>query len=284
MTEEALKVKPGSGPRHVVFWRSWVKGKGDGYEGECVEDGEGERFMLQQGMLGNQQQQQQEEDSKLFMFVVTELTNTVTSYAVTYPLTGGMSFEQVWESNTFGSQPIPEGAAAAEIAIVVSFLVNLFPTAHFVRALFDIEKKENIYIKKERRLVKIMDGPKKKTNHVCSLHELGRLHDHLEPQRLLVLEIRSSLQLFYHDQYQHHCHCPYHCHQYLRLPSRLLPLRQRLLRLPPTLPRQRALPAPLLGQQGGGLGSGGAAEEREGGCFQEGCSEWEVCRPGGDDR
>lgn len=82
-----LKVLPGSGPRHAVFYNPY-------------------------GVAGG--------NSTSFLFVVTELGNTVTSYAVKYLEQGGMRFEQVYNSTTFGEVGVPDGNAAAEIAISVS--------------------------------------------------------------------------------------------------------------------------------------------------------------------
>ncbi|OCK77971.1 hypothetical protein K432DRAFT_406851 [Lepidopterella palustris CBS 459.81] len=43
--------------------------------------------------------------------MIHELSNTITSYSVAYPSTGGFSFTQV------GNQSIPSGTAAADIAV-----------------------------------------------------------------------------------------------------------------------------------------------------------------------
>ncbi|KAF2146385.1 uncharacterized protein K452DRAFT_264171 [Aplosporella prunicola CBS 121167] len=78
---ESLKMAPGEGPRHVAF--------------------------LTEGPA----------NSTTYMFVVTELTNTVVSYAVSYPPNGGMSFREVYRTPSFGTEPVPTGAQAAEIAV-----------------------------------------------------------------------------------------------------------------------------------------------------------------------
>jgi hypothetical protein len=45
----------------------------------------------------------------------------VTGYAVTYlPNNGGLSFEKVYESTTYGLLNLPEGNAPAEIAVSVN--------------------------------------------------------------------------------------------------------------------------------------------------------------------
>lgn len=86
--EKPLAVLPGSGPRHVAFYQPY-------------------------GVAGKQ--------STSFMFLVSELANTVTSFAVSYPSAGGMSFKQVYNTTSYGDLVVPEGNAAAEIAISVSF-------------------------------------------------------------------------------------------------------------------------------------------------------------------
>jgi 6-phosphogluconolactonase (cycloisomerase 2 family) len=91
--EKPLAVLPGSGPRHVTFYQPY-------------------------GVSGKK--------STSFMFLVSELANTVTSFAVSYPSAGGMRFSQVYNSTTYGDLVVPDGNAAAEIAITVSF-----PTFHF---------------------------------------------------------------------------------------------------------------------------------------------------------
>ncbi|KAH6895543.1 Lactonase, 7-bladed beta-propeller-domain-containing protein [Thelonectria olida] len=75
---EPLVVAPGSGPRHVAFAD---KGK------------------------------------KTFMYLVTELGNTVVGYEVTYD-DDDIAFEQIWSSGIHGKdRKVPKGAAASEIAI-----------------------------------------------------------------------------------------------------------------------------------------------------------------------
>lgn len=78
---DPLVVAPGSGPRHVTFV---VK------------------------------------ETKTFMYLVTELANTVVGYEVVYG-GGFIVFKEVWSSGIHGKgKGIPEGAAAAEIAVSVS--------------------------------------------------------------------------------------------------------------------------------------------------------------------
>ncbi|GAB7353491.1 hypothetical protein MBLNU459_g3941t2 [Dothideomycetes sp. NU459] len=79
-----LKVVAGSGPRHGVFYNPY----GVVCEG-CTS----------------------------YFYLVTELGNTVTGYAVSYPAAGGMSFKQVYESSVYGNLTMPAGNAAAEIAV-----------------------------------------------------------------------------------------------------------------------------------------------------------------------
>ncbi|THW25621.1 3-carboxy-cis,cis-mucoante lactonizing enzyme [Aureobasidium pullulans] len=84
VVEKPFAVLPGSGPRHVVFYQPY-------------------------GVVGTQ--------ATTFMFLVSELANTVTSFKVSYPKAGGMGFKQVFETSTYGDLVVPEGNAAAEIAV-----------------------------------------------------------------------------------------------------------------------------------------------------------------------
>ncbi|THZ84624.1 3-carboxy-cis,cis-mucoante lactonizing enzyme [Aureobasidium pullulans] len=84
VVEKPFAVLPGSGPRHVVFYQPY-------------------------GVVGTQ--------ATTFMFLVSELANTVTSFRVSYPKAGGMGFKQVFETSTYGDLVVPEGNAAAEIAV-----------------------------------------------------------------------------------------------------------------------------------------------------------------------
>ena len=86
--EKHLAVLPGSGPRHVVFYQPY-------------------------GVVSK--------TGTSFMFLVSELANTVTSFAVSYPSAGGMKFKQVYNTTSYGDLVVPDGNAAAEIAISVSF-------------------------------------------------------------------------------------------------------------------------------------------------------------------
>lgn len=83
--EDPLEAKAGSGPRHAVFWT------GASYYGNST-----------------------------YFYLVSELANTLTTFTVTYPPSGGISFTEVDETSTFGEAPQPAGAAAAEIEISVS--------------------------------------------------------------------------------------------------------------------------------------------------------------------
>lgn len=85
--ETPLSVSPGSGPRHAAFWNP---------AGVSCEN------------------------CTSYLYVVTELANTVTGYAVSYPAAGGMAFEKVYESSVYGQLNLPSGNAAAEIAVSVS--------------------------------------------------------------------------------------------------------------------------------------------------------------------
>lgn len=79
---EPLAVEPGSGPRHLVF----VEGKGPG----------------------------------TVMYLISELSNTISGYKVAYP-EGGITFGEMFVIPTHGErEEVPEGAAAAEILVSVS--------------------------------------------------------------------------------------------------------------------------------------------------------------------
>jgi 6-phosphogluconolactonase (cycloisomerase 2 family) len=53
-----------------------------------------------------------------YLFVITELGNTITSYAVTYNPNRTLSFHPVFTSSTYGPRtPAPPGAAAAEVLV-----------------------------------------------------------------------------------------------------------------------------------------------------------------------
>jgi hypothetical protein len=56
--------------------------------------------------------------SETYFFLHSELSNTVVSYKVSYG-TKSLSFNEVFSSGTFGSEPTPDGAAAAETLLSV---------------------------------------------------------------------------------------------------------------------------------------------------------------------
>lgn len=58
---------------------------------------------------------------KTFFFLISELANTIASYEVTY-CDSGMNLTNVFNSGTYGDQPTPEGAAAAEVLLSVRLL------------------------------------------------------------------------------------------------------------------------------------------------------------------
>lgn len=93
--EKPHAVLPGTGPRHVQFYQPY-------------------------GVVGK--------NSTSFMFLVSELANSITSFAVSYPAAGGMSFKQVYNTTTYGDLVVPEGNAAAEIAITVCVFPPFPPT------------------------------------------------------------------------------------------------------------------------------------------------------------
>ncbi|KAI9846728.1 MAG: hypothetical protein M1838_001157 [Thelocarpon superellum] len=78
----AFPAKPGTGPRHALFW------KPDGQE-------------------------------STFLYVVTELDNSVTGYLVEYLQDGELSLQEISRSSTYGPKSAaPKGALAAEVALV----------------------------------------------------------------------------------------------------------------------------------------------------------------------
>jgi 6-phosphogluconolactonase (cycloisomerase 2 family) len=86
--EPSLKADPASGPRHAVFWSPATKVRGGG-----------------------------KSKAAQFLFIIHELANKITSYSVSYPAAGGISFTKVGDFGLFGDRATPEGARAAEIAI-----------------------------------------------------------------------------------------------------------------------------------------------------------------------
>lgn len=57
---------------------------------------------------------------KTFMYVVTELGNTIVGYEVAYGQ-DSIAFEEIWKSGVHGKdKDVPEGAAASEVVVSVS--------------------------------------------------------------------------------------------------------------------------------------------------------------------
>ena len=99
---DPIKSIPGSGPRHGAF---------------AVFGGEGE----DQGKGG---------DEKTFFYVVNELSNTITGYAVTYGEEATVEFEQLFDFSTHGpGGSVPNNTKAAEIEVSVSSS-SPFPSVH----------------------------------------------------------------------------------------------------------------------------------------------------------
>ena len=59
-----------------------------------------------------------------YFFLVSELDNIVRSYKVTYGM-DLITLENVFTAKMYGDTPIPEGAAAAEVLVSVSFCAHL---------------------------------------------------------------------------------------------------------------------------------------------------------------
>ena len=79
---DPLKVLPGSGPRHAAFWTP----------GQNASEG-------------------------TYLYVVTELTSTVTGYKVDYLPQGGLGFTQVYNTTSLGGSPVPNTTYASEVAV-----------------------------------------------------------------------------------------------------------------------------------------------------------------------
>lgn len=80
---EPLVATPGSGPRHVDFLVT--------------------------------------PDGATYMYLIAELTNTITGYRVSYPTAQSMSFDRFFQCPTHGAgNVVPKGASASEITVSVS--------------------------------------------------------------------------------------------------------------------------------------------------------------------
>ncbi|KAI9716224.1 MAG: hypothetical protein M1812_005449 [Candelaria pacifica] len=84
--QESLKMLPGYGPRHAVFWSPYSR-------------------------YGN---------STIYLYVVHELNNEIVGFAVRYLDKGGLALEEVYKTNSFGGGKFPIGAAVSEISILPS--------------------------------------------------------------------------------------------------------------------------------------------------------------------
>lgn len=83
-----LQAAPGSGPRHAAFWNPY----GIACEG-CTT----------------------------YIYIGNELASTVTGYAVSYlPDNGGLDFQEVYNSSTYGYLAAPKSNAPSEVLISVS--------------------------------------------------------------------------------------------------------------------------------------------------------------------
>lgn len=129
---EHLKVTPGTGARHVAFWRGPANRTGEkvgrevdarkGLSGGGV--GRPQRVMKRaergtREFRAGEIKRAEEVEGPLFMYLVGELGNTILTFAVNYPLGGGMAFDPRGSVDTFGGKGVPAGAAAAEIAVSV---------------------------------------------------------------------------------------------------------------------------------------------------------------------
>ena len=80
-----LLVKPGTGPRHAVFWTPWSKAV-------SIDD--------------------------TVMYLVSELGNTLSAFKIRYTR-NGLGFTKVFEENTYGGEAAPDGSKASGIQITV---------------------------------------------------------------------------------------------------------------------------------------------------------------------
>ncbi|KAI9739303.1 MAG: hypothetical protein M1834_007516 [Cirrosporium novae-zelandiae] len=87
-SHEPLEVEAGSGPRHATFWSPQ-----------------------------NLTSRTFKENSTLYFYLLSELASTISSYSVTYPASGGLSFTKLYSSATYGNSTPPAGIAAAEVQI-----------------------------------------------------------------------------------------------------------------------------------------------------------------------
>jgi 6-phosphogluconolactonase (cycloisomerase 2 family) len=79
-----FKMNSSSGPRHAAFWKPDPSSNST---------------------------------DNTYLFVVTELASSLTTYKVSYPSGGGLNFTEINTQNTFGGSQTPDGATAAEIQI-----------------------------------------------------------------------------------------------------------------------------------------------------------------------
>lgn len=80
-----LLVKPGSGPRHAVFWTPSSKAV-------SIDD--------------------------TVMYLVSELDNTLSAFKIRYTR-NGLGFTKIFEENTYGGEAAPDGSKASGIQITV---------------------------------------------------------------------------------------------------------------------------------------------------------------------
>lgn len=57
------------------------------------------------------------ENYTLYLYVVTELRNTLTRYQVTYPTSGGLEFIEVYVTNTYSSRLVLAGNTVTKVHI-----------------------------------------------------------------------------------------------------------------------------------------------------------------------
>lgn len=98
---DPLKAAPGSGPRHVEFLVS--------------------------------------PEGKTFLYLIAELSNTITAYDVVYGENKTLAFTEVYSGSTYGAgNTAPAGASGAEIWISVRCVVESFPMAHLANCFHSL--------------------------------------------------------------------------------------------------------------------------------------------------
>ncbi len=100
---QLLQLKPGSDPRHAVFWTH-------------ANNGTYHRLHRRHVPSVNKH---------VYLYVVTEITNSIIGYSVTHQSNGTLQFNELFTTTTFGGAAPPPGAAAAEILVTVRLYTSI---------------------------------------------------------------------------------------------------------------------------------------------------------------